>query len=58
MFVLVLIVLAVLGSTTWVVLNRPVSGHAVVHDRASARLLAASALALAIGLLYGLGVLF
>lgn len=57
-FVFILIVLVIFGGTVWVVLNRPVAGPAVGNDRASARLLTASALALAIGLLYGLGGLF
>lgn len=54
MVLLVLIVLAVLGTTVWVVLDRPVARRLDTSDRRSALLLTLSALALTVGVFYGL----
>jgi predicted membrane channel-forming protein YqfA (hemolysin III family) len=53
-FALILAALALLGSTVWVVLNRPLARDTARADHVSIRLLTASALTLAAGVAYGL----
>ena len=58
MFPLVVVVSGILGAAVWMVLDRPVTRRVDRSDRASALLLAASAVALTAGLVFGLRGLF